>query len=94
MQQILPDEVGRALCQGLLEKAKAEVLVVGHTHLPAGILVGEAGIIVNPGALLRSTTVCVSAPGTFGTLELTSQRFTVFEVARGSRVDVRVRKIP
>ena len=66
------------------------MLVVGHSHLPAVIHVGGAGLIVNPGALLRSSDV-VSAPGTFGVLELPSRRFTVIEAASGREVAVTAR---
>jgi putative phosphoesterase len=90
IQQVLADEVDLSWCRSLLEKADADVLVVGHSHLPAMIHVGGTGLIVNPGALLRSSDV-VSAPGTFGVLELPSRRFTVFEAASGREVAVRTR---
>ena len=38
---------------GLLAEAEADVLVVGHTHQPL-VLEAPDGVIVNPGALLRS----------------------------------------
>ena len=91
MQRILPGEVDLAWCRGQLEKADADVLVVGHTHIPALIHVGGSGLIVNPGALLRSPSVPVSAPGTFGILELPSRRFTVIDSASGREVPFAVR---
>ena len=47
---IEPDEV-----PGLLAEAEADVLVVGHTHSPMALEAPDgSGVIVNPGALLRS----------------------------------------
>ena len=39
---------------GLLAEAEAEVLIVGHTHEPL-VLEAPEGVIVNPGALMRSS---------------------------------------
>ena len=91
MQQILPDEVDLPWCRNLLERVSADVLVAGHTHLPAVIHAGRTSLIVNPGALLRSPSTPVSAPGTFGILELPSRRFAVFEAATGWEVSSAVR---
>lgn len=47
---IEPDEV-----PGPLAEAEADVLVVGHTHSPMALEAPDgSGVIVNPGALLRS----------------------------------------
>ncbi|HEY3352107.1 MAG TPA: hypothetical protein VGQ83_02575 [Polyangia bacterium] len=37
----------------LLARADADILVVGHTHIPLEILVSGGRAIVSPGALLR-----------------------------------------
>jgi len=37
-----------------LDEVKADILVVGHTHIPFSMEVASRGMVVNPGALLRS----------------------------------------
>jgi putative phosphoesterase len=73
-----------------LRNADADVLVVGHTHVPTCLTVSGGRLVVNPGALLRSPAVVgsVPAPGTFGVLELPGKRFTVYRAADGSTVTV------
>ncbi len=90
MTEVLSDKVDLAWCIGLLERADTDILIVGHTHRPAVIEVGGRGMIVNPGALLRSPVAneWVPAPGTFGFLELPSREFEVLDAKSGQRVDV------
>jgi putative phosphoesterase len=71
----------------LLQAAAADVLIVGHTHVPMH-LASPAGSIVNPGSVLRDppTTEPIRASGTFGLLELPSRRFTVHRVTDGAEM--------
>lgn len=74
--------------EDLLHAAGADVLVVGHTHVPMRIEAGR-GTIVNPGSVLRAAAVAELAPpasGTFGVLELPSRRFSVRSVTDGANV--------
>jgi putative phosphoesterase len=85
MRGIHAGEVAQA---DLLEAAKADVLIVGHTHVPMH-LACPAGAIVNPGSVLREATnghLDLPATGTFGLLELPSGRFTVHRTADGREI--------
>jgi predicted phosphodiesterase len=54
----------------ILATAAADVLVVGHTHIPMNLRTPQ-GSIVNPGSMLQQPpgTVRIPASGTFGVLE-------------------------
>ena len=85
MRGILPDrgaDVG-----AILATASADVLVVGHTHVPMQ-LAAPRGTIVNPGSILRQPprTESIPASGTFGILELPSRRFTVHRASDGAEL--------
>jgi hypothetical protein len=70
----------------LLDNARADVLVVGHTHDAFELRAGK-GRILNPGACCSKTYAFKQSgalmepagyrPATFGVLELPSKRFTV-----------------
>jgi predicted phosphodiesterase len=84
---IYPDrgaEVG-----AILASAAAEILVVGHTHVPMN-LEAPRGSIVNPGSVLRqppNMAEQLRASGTFGVLELPSRRFSVHRASDGAELD-------
>jgi putative phosphoesterase len=71
----------------ILATAEADVLVVGHTHVPMHLSVPE-GAIVNPGSVLRQPPSAerIPASGTFGVLELPSRRFTVHRASDGAEI--------
>lgn len=71
----------------ILATAGADVLVVGHTHVPMH-LSAPKGAIVNPGSILRQppTSELIPASGTFGVLELPSRAFTVYRASDGAEV--------
>lgn len=75
MRGVYPDYESPA---ALLSVAQCDVLVVGHTHRPMEIAT-SAGLIVNPGSVLRQPIgeAGVPATGTFGILDLPSRRFAV-----------------
>lgn len=54
MRGIWPIRTPPADLARFLEEAEADVLVVGHTHIPFCLEVEGRGLIVNPGALLRT----------------------------------------
>jgi predicted phosphodiesterase len=95
MEGIRAEATGPALRRRLLDQAKADVLVVGHTHDAFSLVAGK-GRIVNPGACCSKTLAYKRAgalavpdgyrPATFGVLELPSKRFRVFRTADGERV--------
>jgi predicted phosphodiesterase len=105
MEGIYPAQASPGDVWCWLEDAQADVLLVGHTHLPFTLsAVGGRGLVANPGALLRAATDQVgwmydpesgtfvhgslSSGGTFGVLELPTQRFTVFRAADGAEIEV------
>ena len=53
MHGIYPNDLNDELVSRLLDKAKCDVLVVGHTHVPFARFVGGRRLVCNPGALLR-----------------------------------------
>ena len=63
---------------GLLAEAEADVLVVGHTH-SSMVLENSCGVIVNPGALLRTLADVHSV----WLLDAKSGRFSEFEPKQG-----------
>ncbi len=76
---------------GMLDRADADVLIVGHTHEPFCRRLSRGRMVANPGALLRdpaSRDDAVSTPGTFAVLELPSLRFSVYRARDGSDVEV------
>ncbi len=81
----------------LLDQAKADVLIVGHTRDAFSLVAGK-GKIVNPGACCAKTQAFNQSgrvadsslavpdgyrPATFGVPELPSKRFRVFQAADG-----------
>jgi predicted phosphodiesterase len=101
MEGIRAETTGPALRRRLLDQAKADVLIVGHTHDAFSLVAGK-GKIVNPGSCCSKAQAFkhVGAlsvpdgyrPATFGVLQLPSKRFTVFRVANGERVRVGTRR--
>ena len=52
MRGVWPIRTDGAALAGMLDAAAADVLIVGHTHLPLALEVGDR-VVVNPGSLLR-----------------------------------------
>ena len=97
---IHPDEATAGDVWCWLREAEADVLIVGHTHVPFALSALGGGLIVNPGALLREVGEgwrldprVPSTPGTFGVLELQSRGFAVYRVKDGTKVVIAVRTI-
>ena len=71
------------------KRRAADVLIVGHTHTPM-YRACEHGVIINPGALLRSPAADGAFPpktgGTFGVLVPGAGLFTVYRASDGSVV--------
>lgn len=84
MKGIAPDASARELRE-LLDEAAADVLLVGHTHIPFARRLPDGRLVCNPGALLRDPApgTMVMTPGTFGTLDIANGT-TAFEVRRAS----------
>jgi predicted phosphodiesterase/predicted RNase H-like HicB family nuclease len=95
MEGIRAETTGPALRRRLLDFAKADVLIVGHTHDAFSLVVGKRKI-VNPGSCYSKAQAFKQVgslsvpdgyrPATFGVLELPSKRFRVFQVADGVQV--------
>jgi len=91
MHGIFPDHLEPDEARKYFEQAQADVLVVGHTHLPFALTTLEGRLIVNPGALLRDPDPSTSHPpagGTFGVLDLPSRSFHVHRAADGEEVEI------
>jgi putative phosphoesterase len=69
----------------LLDDASADVLLVGHTHVPFARTLGDGRLVCNPGALVRDPApgTDVAAPGTLGVLSIEDGTAT-FEVRRAA----------
>jgi predicted phosphodiesterase len=90
-RQATADEV-----RAMLAAARADVLIVGHTHEAFELELAGWGKIVNPAALLRDPAPGDDNPaatGTFGVLELPSGAFTVHRAADGAIVEPLRRKV-
>ena len=95
MLSIEPDASPEELAEWLGE-ARADVLIVGHSHLRLS-MTSPRGLVINPGALLRDPGdgfegSGVPAPGTFGVLDLPARRFTVFRARDGHEVEFDARR--
>jgi predicted phosphodiesterase len=101
MEGIRAEDIGQTLRRRLLDSAKADVLVVGHTHDAFSLVAGK-GRVVNPGACCSKTYAFKQVgrgadsslvvpdgyrPATFGVLELPSKRFRVFHVDDGRQAN-------
>ena len=71
-------EIDASYARMLLDRANADVLIVGHTHQAFRLELSGRGIIINPAALLRSPTEAADNPpatGSFGILDLPGLAF-------------------
>jgi len=53
MDVLFEDQVDQAELRGMLDEVGADVLVLGHTHVPMRVEVQGGGMVVNPGALMK-----------------------------------------
>jgi putative phosphoesterase len=85
MQGIFKDASAEELGT-IISAAKADVLVVGHTHVPFIRRLDDGRIVMNPGALLRDPGPgCeLPTPGTFGEIDVLIRNFSIHQVARGA----------
>ncbi|CAN5905948.1 metallophosphoesterase family protein [soil metagenome] len=81
----IPSDATEGELWELLDEAEADVLIVGHTHVPVTRHLSDGRLFMNPGALLRDPApgTDVSAPGTFGVLDSLSRKFTVKRAVDG-----------
>ncbi|MGB8298127.1 MAG: metallophosphoesterase family protein [Polyangia bacterium] len=97
MEGITKETIGPKLRRRLLVQARADVLIVGHTHVEFELVVNvPPGKILNPGSCCSKAYVYKQAgplivpdefrPATFGVLELPSMRFEVYRALDGERV--------
>jgi predicted phosphodiesterase len=57
MDGIYPDQVTGSDVRRWLDKAEADALLVGHTHIPFILSIPGRGIVANPGAILREIPI-------------------------------------
>ncbi|HEX7601166.1 MAG TPA: metallophosphoesterase family protein, partial [Polyangiaceae bacterium] len=96
MDGIDPETLSSAQARALLDLAKADVLIVGHTHIGFRVEVAGRGIIINPAALLRSPADGEENPpatGTFGVLEVPSLAFGTYRASDGVAVEMLRRRL-
>jgi putative phosphoesterase len=89
MDGVYAAEIDVGYARMLLDRAEADLLVVGHTHVAFRVDIPGRGIIVNPAALLRAPAEAADNPpatGTFGIVELPSLAFTVHLADDGAEV--------
>jgi putative phosphoesterase len=84
------DDVPEHELEAILSDAAADVLIIGHTHVPFVRRVGGFKRVVNPGALLRDPApgVEVATPGTFAIVEVALGRVGLVEIRRAATGDV------
>ena len=87
MQGIPADATAQELAE-ILDEAGADVLIVGHTHVPFVRRLGDGRIVANPGALLRDPAPgCdVATPGTFAVFDGMTRQVTVRRAKDGAVV--------
>jgi putative phosphoesterase len=62
MDGLLVDDMTHARARGNLSEARADALIVGHTHLPFVVHLDGGQLIANPGALLREAVDSADGP--------------------------------
>ena len=87
MQGIASDAPDAEL-KAILSDAAADVLIVGHTHVPFVRRLGDGRIVANPGALLRDPApgVEVTTPGTFAIVDVLTREITIRRARDGAVV--------
>ena len=72
------DHVSNTLLNMMLDSLDADVLVVGHTHVPMYIKVAN-GCVINPGSLYTFHSTRVTSH-TYGILHMPSMQFELFDL--------------
>lgn len=72
------DHISDTLLRMMLLSLEADVLIVGHTHVPMFIRVDE-GCVINPGSLYTFKNLRVTSH-TYGVLHLPDMTFELFDV--------------
>jgi putative phosphoesterase len=72
------DHVSDTLLNMMLESLDADVLIVGHTHVPMFIRV-KRGVVINPGSLYTFHSMRVTSH-TYGVLHLPEMTFELFDI--------------
>ena len=92
MQGIPGDSTQRELAE-VLDDARADILIVGHTHVPFVRRLDDGRIVMNSGALLRDPApgVEVATPGTFAVVDALTREITVRRAKDGAVVPSRSR---
>lgn len=88
LDALYPGHLTRERAGALLERAAADVLIVGHTRLPMCLAFGDRRI-VNPGGLRRSEEIVAGRTvygGTYGVLDAAARTFRVFDLEGRERV--------
>jgi putative phosphoesterase len=107
MDPVFASDVNAAVVRSLLDGAEADVLVLGHSHVPMWLGLTGRGIVVNPGALGRmplgggwlynpesgSFGPLEAERGTFGILELPALEFKVMRGSDGAGVEIARRRL-
>jgi len=104
MDGIYADLISPGELDRLLGLAGADILVVGHTHIPFALRGPDGGLVVNPGTLWRgqedaATFAMIDADGkaeerrwagggTFGVLHLPEREFRVHRASDGTKLEV------
>jgi putative phosphoesterase len=72
------DHVSDTLLNMMLQSLDADVLIVGHTHVPMFIRV-QHGCVINPGSLYTFDSLRVTSH-TYGVLHLPEMNFELFDI--------------
>jgi putative phosphoesterase len=72
------DHISNTLLNMMLQSLNADVLIVGHTHVPMFIRVAE-GCVINPGSLYTFSSQRVTSH-TYGVLTLPDMEFELFDL--------------
>lgn len=72
------DHISNTLLNMMLESLNADVLIVGHTHVPMFMRV-ESGCLINPGSLYTFNSMRVTSH-TYGVLHLPDLRFDLYDL--------------
>lgn len=87
-QRVRPDDLP-ATFQQIVQVTQAQVVVLGHSHLPMHIHYADT-LIINPGSVFANYR---QYPPTCGILHLPERTFQVFDILSGEPLELSIRTI-
>ncbi|GAB4461734.1 MAG: hypothetical protein Kow00120_28870 [Anaerolineae bacterium] len=82
LELVHPEVMPGGALDALFDEAGADVLVLGHTHIPLHVETPR-GVVINPGSLLARHETRLPSSRTFGLLDIEALDYQLFDVESG-----------